>query len=625
MTASTQKTLPLLRSALLASAFVFAGPASAADFQIEALKLDFGALTVVVPKLDVKGAALERDAFRALLEGKSGETAVARITRLEASEITAPELRFEQKMANQTQVTAYRDVRFSNIRDGRIERGESASGTMSMTGAPTGDMNGSLKRTSFEAFDIKQIARVLTERAPAGANEPMVPVIGRFEQDGYTLDMGAAGNISMGKMSTRGFAAKVGDEPLGEVLTRIIATAETAEKASREADGDKPSFKTAEERRLGLSLLSLYDTISYGSGEARDIAMTVTAPAKPDAKRKGKGSGNGKATAGTETVTVKLSRVAFGEDTPAKSGVALEGLQFSGGGTNGSVESISHSGFSIGPIISELKVLLASPDPDLDSLDYRKFIPTLGTVRFAGVSVDAPQEGKRGQPTPPPVKVGIGKFEFSAGEQLNGVPTRIALAIENLRAPVTEGPENPAAGDLLAMGYKVLDLSARLDLAWEAARNEIAINALSFGGEGMAKFDAKGTLGNVTKDLFASDLALAQVAALGATVRGIEANLQNLGLFEKLIENEARKAKRKPDEVRQQYAMMATLGLSAILGPSDAAKTLTSAISRFIAKPGTLTVKATAKTGSGLGLADVITMSEPTEIFDKIDLEADAE
>lgn len=623
MTASTQRSLPLLRSALLAGVFVFAGPANAADFQIDGLKLDFGSLTVVVPKLDVKGAALEREAFRALLEGKTGDNAVTRMTKLEASEITAPELRFEQKIAGQTQVTAYRDVRFTNLRDGRIEKGESASGTMSVTGGPTEDMSGTLKRTSFETFDVKQIARVLTESAPASANEPMVPIFGRFEQDGYTLDMGSAGKMSMGRMTARGFAAKVGEQPLGEVLTQVMTLAESAEKAAREPDGEKPGFKTPEERRLGLALLSIYDTMSYGSGEARDIVMTVVAPEKSDKKPKGKAKAAAKAA--TETVTVNLARIAFGEDTPARSGVALEGLQFSGGGTKGSVDSISHSGFSIGPVIAELKALLASPDPDLDSIDFRKFMPTLGTVRLAGIAVDAPQEAKRGQPAPAPIKVGIGKFEFSASEQLNGVPTKIALAIENLRAPVVEGPDNPAASDLIAMGYKTVDLSARVDLAWEAARNEIAINALSFGGEGMVRFDAKGTLGNATKDLFSSDLALAQVAALGATVRGLEARLQNLGLVEKLIDNEARKAKRKPEEVHQQYAMMATLGLSAILGPSDAAKTLTSAIARFVAKPGTLAVKATAKSGSGLGLADLITMGEPTEIFDKIDLEATAE
>jgi hypothetical protein len=223
------------------------------------------------------------------------------------------------------------------------------------------------------------------------------------------------------------------------------------------------------------------------------------------------------------------------------------------------------------------------------------------------------------------LKVGLKTFELKAGEQLNGVPTSLGLTIDNLQAPVTEASGNPAARDLIAMGYRMLDLSAKIDLAWEAARNELAIRAISLGGAGMGKLEAKGTLGNVTKDLFSSDLALAQVAALGATARLVEAKLQNQGLFEKLLDNEARKAKRKPEDLRREYAMMASLGLAAILGPSDAAKTLTAAVSRFVAKPGTLTVQANAKSGSGLGLADVITLTDPTEIFDKIDLKANAE
>jgi hypothetical protein len=71
--------------------------------------------------------------------------------------------------------------------------------------------------------------------------------------------------------------------------------------------------------------------------------------------------------------------------------------------------------------------------------------------------------------------------------------------------------------------------------------------------------------------------------------------------------------------------MMATVGLASILGPSDGAKQLSAALSRFVARPGTLNVSAKAKTGSGLGLADVIAIGDPTAIFEKIDLKANAE
>ncbi len=641
MIALPLQRLTSYRSAALATILIALAqqPARAADFQIDGLKLDFGTVVIAVPKIDVKGSALEREAFVALFNGSTGESAVSRMSKLNATEISAPELTIEQAIGSQKQVTRYRDVRFSDVKDGKIGRGTAASGTITATlpaggspakppsaGGALGDaakaiaggasagptsISGQLLRTSFEALDLKHMARVLTEKAQPGVTEAMLPVFGRFEQDGYTLDMGAAGKMSLGKTTGRGFAARVGDEPLGEVFTRFMAMSEAQAKAAKEPGAKPPSLKSEEDRRMGLSLLSLYDNFSYGSGEARDMAMSIVTPATPSAK--------------SETVDMKIARIAFGEDAPAKSGFAVEGLQFAAGGAKGQIDSLSHSGFAMGSVLSELKALLAMPDAELDTIDFRKFIPTIGTLRLDGLSVDVPQPGKPGQPALAPLKVGLKTFELKAGEQLNGVPTSLGLTIDNLLAPVTEASGNPAARDLIAMGYRMLDVSAKIDLAWEAARNELAIRAISLGGAGMGKLEAKGTLGNVTKDLFSSDLALAQVAALGATARLIEAKLQNQGLFEKLLDNEARKAKRKPEDLRREYAMMASLGLAAILGPSDAAKTLTAAVSRFVAKPGTLTVQASAKSGSGLGLADVITLTDPTEIFDKIDLKANAE
>lgn len=615
---STQRVAASLALLLLAAS----PPVAAADFQLDGLRLDFGGLTIVAPRIEVRGSSLEREGFVALVNGSTGESAVARMSRLNAAEISAPEVSFEQVIGPQKQVTTYRDVRFADIRDGMIGRGEAARATIAVTGAPTGPMSGDMKRLAFEGFNIRHVARVLTERVQSGASEAMTPIFGRVEQDGYTLDLGAAGRLTMGRMSARGFAAKVGDEPLGDVINRLSALSNAAERAAREPAAAPQALKTDEERRIGLALLSLYDQISYGSGEARDLQMRIIAPpksgpAKPDAPAR--------PNAAAETVEMTMSRLAFGEDAPAKSGFAVEGLSFVGGGGRGAIDSISHSGFSASAMIAALKTELANPTADFSQLDFRKFIPIFGTLRLAGLTVDAPQEARRGQPAPPPLKIALGMIELKVGEQLNGIPTDLSLTIDNLLAPVVAGPGNPAARDLLAMGYRTLDLSARMDLVWEAARNELAIRALSLGGAGMARLDAKGTLGNVTKDLFSSDVALAQVAALGATARSVEATLQNFGLFEKLLENEARKARKSPEELRQQFAMMASLGLSAILGPSDAAKTLTAAIARFVAKPGKLTVQASAKSASGLGLADVITLSDPTEILDKIDVKATAE
>ena len=609
--ARPRRTTHLAGTALAAVLMTFASSAWAADFQLDNVKIDLGKLVINAPKIAIKGSTLEKDAFLALFTGAStSEPAAARAARLNAAEISAPELSLVQTVGDQKQTTVYRDIRLTDIREGKIGHGESANGSITADGSATGPMKGELKRTAFDAFDLRQIARVLTEKAAAGSNEAMLPIIGNFEQDGYNLDMGKAGKMSLGRTTARGFAAKVGPEPLLDVFSRLAKASEEVESKQadkKSVDADKSPAKTEAERQLGLSVLALFDMFEYGSGEARDLVMNISPPPKSGAK--------------TDAVDMRITRMAFGENTPAKSGFAVEGLQFRSGEAKGSIDSIAYSGFKFGSVISELRAALNEPDKPIEEVDFRRFIPTVGTVRLAGISIDAPAiiTGKE------PVKVSLGTFEIKAGEQLNGIPTSLALTIDKLVTPVSEATGNPAAKDMIAMGIRSLDLSAKLDLAWEAAKNEIAIRTLSFGSAGLAQIEASGTLGNVTKDLFASDLALAQVAALGATARNLQIKVQNFGLVEKLIENEARKSKRKADEVRQQFTMVASLGLAAILGPSDGAKAVAGAASRFVAKPGTLTVSASAKSTTGLGLADVITMTEPTEIFDKIDLKADAQ
>ncbi|WP_147283767.1 hypothetical protein [Bosea caraganae] len=614
MLASTFRSLSRLGPLTGAAAFaLFVQPVAAADFQIDNFKLDLGGFVITAPKIDVKGSPLEREAFVSLFNGSTGESGVARMSRFNAAQISAAEVTMEQTIGSQKQVTVYRDISLSDIREGRIGRGQSSGATIKASGGPAGAMDGVAKRMSYEMVDLRQIARVLGERATPGKDEPMVTVFGRFEQEGYAFDMGAVGKITLGRMSGRDVKARVGSAPLMELFGPILAQAEADQKALKDPSLKRDRDPEAD-KRTALSMFSLFDMFEYGSGEARDMAMAMTVPApKP----------------GDNPVSVdfKIGRIAYGEDTPAKSGLVIEGLEFNSNGVKGRTDSASYSGFSFGPALQALKELLAKPESEINpnTLDYRKFIPQLGTIRIAGQSVEVPQPIKPGQPVQPPLRVGLGTFEIKAADQFNGIPTNLALTIDKLTVPVVEGTGNPAARDLLAMGYRNLDLSARIDLGWNATSNELAIRTLSLGGAGMGQFEASGTIGNVTKDLFASDLALAQIAALGATARSVQAKLQNTGLFEKLVENEARKANRKPDEVKRQYAMMASLGLAAILGPSDGAKTLAAAVSRFVAQPGTLNVEARAKSAGGLGLADVIAIGDPTEIFDKIDLKATAQ
>lgn len=593
----------------------FAGPASADDFQLENVRLDLGKFVLTIPKLDVKGTPLDRNAFLSILQSGGSESPVARMSRLNATEVSAPTLVVEQNFGGQKQTTTYRDIRFSDIREGRVSRGDSTGASFTVDGAPSGKLSGEMKRMSFEILDLAQIARVFSEKAQPGSNPDMKVIYGRIEQDGYALDLGELGKMTMGKASLTNFKARLGPEPLGDVLSRFVTLTEEAEKAESNPNSkEDPALTRAREKQLFATVIAMVDAVDYGSGEFRDIAMTITQPPKPGAKPAAK----------AEPADIRFSRLAFGEFTPEKSGFVLEGLQFEGGGGKGTIASIGASGFSFEPVLNEFRTAIADPAFDPKTMDFRKMIPTLGSLRLAGLQVDVPQEAPKGR-TAAPVRVGLGSFEIRSGEQLNGIPTALTLTMDRLTVPVVESPSAPSAKDLLAMGYRNLDLSAKIDLAWEAATSELAIRSLSLGGVGMAQLDATGRLGNIGKDAFSSDLALAQLALLGATAKGLDVKLRNLGLVDKLIENEARKSNRKPEQVRREYSAIAAIGLASILGPSEGAKTLAGAISRFVAKPSVLSASATSRVPGGLGLADVIMLTDPTEIFEKIDVKAETE
>ncbi|MGO4816074.1 hypothetical protein AB4156_41945, partial [Cupriavidus sp. 2MCAB6] len=171
---------------------------------------------------------------------------------------------------------------------------------ISATGGPTGAMKGEIKRISFEAFDMHHLARVLSERAKPGVEEAMQPIFGRVDQDGYAIDLGQLGKISLGKATGRDFKMRVGDEPVGELLSRIIAQAEADQKAGIDSKDHSDPARLEADKRMALSIFSLFDAIDYGSGEVRDMVMSLSVPPNP-----------GEAPVAMD---VRIARMAYGED-----------------------------------------------------------------------------------------------------------------------------------------------------------------------------------------------------------------------------------------------------------------------------------------------------------------------
>ncbi|MBS7703963.1 hypothetical protein [Chelatococcus asaccharovorans] len=201
----------------------------------------------------------------------------------------------------------------------------------------------------------------------------------------------------------------------------------------------------------------------------------------------------------------------------------------------------------------------------------------------------------------------------------------LRVSMNNAVFTLPADAENDFAKRLIAMGYKDLSLSFTIEGRLNEAGKELVINEFSFGGKDMGKAAVSAVIGNVTPDLLSSEEAVRNAAGMALTVKNLAVTVDNAGLADKLLAEEAAKQNKSPDTLKTEYGMIATVGVPSFLGGSPESKALGAAVARFIAKPGQLAVKAAAKDAAGFGLADYgATGGQPAAILEQINLTAEA-
>ncbi len=581
-----------------------AAAAQAADFRLENRVYDIGFMKITVREADVRGADLDKASFERLIDPAAPEPFAARASRLNATRIIVPEITLETALLGASGAWRIRDIVLNDLRAGRIASFTMREGDGRATDKISGEQTSSWRDANGEVLDIAALANALTGTRPVGTAPAHQAVIGRMSVASLSQSQGRAVSMTQGPVQWRGFQMSPGTKPATERFGLVFAMANRSIEA--QAKGQKapePDMETI------AGMLDLWDDIRFGANTSENLRFTF----KQD-KAQGIDS-DGEMT---------IRRIALADTGDVSANLfAMEGLAGAFGPAQFSLSRLSFEGFSFVDGLRALRADLAAGKRDPDGSALARYMPKLGRLSVSGLDMTFPDESqrKRGPAPPPLMRIGLGEMEMAVRAQENGWPTDMRLAIERLTAPVSPTDSNSRA--LIEMGYTQLELGSRLDLAWDKTRNVIALREFGLDGRDMLKFTLGGTIGNAGKDLFSNDLALAQVAALGLTVSALEAKLENSGLFDKLLESEARKARKEPAALRRDWGAMAAIALPMFLGDSAAAKALAGAISRFIAKPGTLEIKAAAP-APGIGLADVIAVGDPKALLGRIDLKAEA-
>jgi hypothetical protein len=582
---------------VLPTPYAMVAPALAAgDVSLDAITIETAAGTVKVPKLDVSGTSNSREDIMAVFDLNASTPLSARLAALSATSVSMPELTMESRAGESSSSAVYRDVRISGLNAGVIRSMAASGGAFQGAGKDESTVRGVYGPFAASEIDLPLIARFYLEPSPGPAGE-LKTAYGSFSLDGFAGTIARAGKdqarFAVARMAGKGFKLRPVAEPLLPLAREF-------------AGKQKGDMSEEEQRRLVNGIVDFYDSIGIEFMEASDISFEA-------------GNGDGKG---------KIARIAFtGAQVGKVNEVRVENLDVTAKEGYGRIGLISHSGWSYKTTLAALKEAFGKPGASPADINPRAFVPELGTITVRDVDFDVPDAaGRATDPKAPNIKLGLKGFEIQATDPLMGVPTALRVSTDRLTMPILPGDKKDGLKDLAAMGYKELDLSSAIDARWSEGTGDLSLNQVSLQGVNMGGVTLKGTIGNIAKDVFTGDATTAQIALLGATVKQASLVVENKGLFEKALEYQAKGSKKSPDQLRKELAAAAQVGIPAMLGNSPNAKQLATALAKFVAKPGRLTVSAKARDPGGLGLADFASASgDPRALLEVVTITATAE
>jgi hypothetical protein len=577
-------------------------PARAADISLSSLRYDFGVISITIPKLEVRGTDLSEAQLRGILDGTGPGDAVSRVSRLQAASASIPELIMEQDIGGAKQKIVYRDITMDTITAGVISRIRAAGLSGDMSDKAAGAVQFRIGEMVAEGVDIPLSARALTGSVPVPQAVPLAPLYRTMSYRDYVMDLPlGAGQVSVARVTGREAKARPGNEPLLDAMRNVMAMAE-----KQTAQGGVKSEPSPADMVMMSRVFGFFDNFEYGVIDAEGFKGSVKT--------------------GKDSATFTIARMRF-SDQPQHGGLAISDLSIDAGPAKMSLAEFEMRDFSYRDSLRALATMLERGDMAALKTEYTKLIPRLGTIRLKGLSLEAPDtSGRRRQGPPDVIRASVKTMELGFGQQVDGIPTAFRFGAEEFAAPLPASSRESAVRDLTAMGYKAVNLSWLADLAWQQDKEQLTIKALNFSGKDMAAVAFAGQLGNVSKDAFSADTALAQVAWLSATAQRLTMTFENFGGIEKIVAREAGKANKTPEALRREWGTIAAVGLPAILGDSAGAKAITAAVARFVARPGKLGIDIRSRSPDGIGVADAVqVMGAPQALFDKIDVQARAE
>ncbi len=541
---------------------------------------------VTIPRMVVEGSSASQADIQALFDPKSTATLAARLAQLSARSVTIPSIEVTQTMPEANGATSYKNLVLRDIRGGVAAEAtvdQVSTSVKAKAGAKdTPDIEMTTGAVTMKGLDLGLWARFVFDKAQPGETLKVALAEQKVGQTRYKI--GNVATVMIAEISSTDLRLK----PLRKPIAEIASLAERQAKG-----GQKPDPQES----LGMAA-DMLGSMTFGEIRMKGLTGDATPPGKPP-------------------VRFSLDQMVMAGGG-AQSRFQMQGLKAGSGADRFDMAEIAFEGVDLGATLAALQGL-AAPNGGMTNFDPASMIPKIGAIRFGGIDIDVPDMKNVGQR----VRAKLGLFETRMANHVGPIPADVAVTIDRFQLDIPADTKEKGLQDILAMGYKALDLSAKYDQSWNEATKTLSIKELSLRSGGMAAVTAKAEIGNVPREVFTLDKAVASVAALGAAARSLQISVVNDSLFQNLIAKTARESRRKPEDVRAELAAGATMMVPMLLGDHPAARPIGAALGRFVADPKNVRIEVKAQ-GEGLGATDFLAVSNPMELLKKVDITATA-
>lgn len=250
-----------------------------------------------------------------------------------------------------------------------------------------------------------------------------------------------------------------------------------------------------------------------------------------------------------------------------------------------------------------------------------RFLPLLGTVTASDITVDTVRAAAPTEKVHWTAK----SLALTADAPRESAPTKFALKLDSLSVPVPANSSDATMKNLAELGYSAVVLSISGDANWNPQSNDIDVKQLSIAGADFGSITLNATLGKITKDVFSGDKTVSQAAYKNATAKMLGITVENRGLYEHIVTREAKKRGKSLDDTRKELSLASSLTFTSMTSSTPAGNIIATAIGKFVAKPGKLTIAVKSKDAGGIPIASLSDAAARKALNDKIDITATAE